>query len=694
MRSPATALLQLRTLFGFAGAWSFLWGVLAVLHVTQGIWLSGGAAYPGDLGDGRFNQLVLEHGYQSLRGVYTWSSPAQFFPATDTLGYSDTHAGTLPIYAALRFLGYSMDHAWQGWFVLVAALNALAAFRLFAALGVDRWLRGPMVFAAVASVTMVWLTGTHMQMLPFFPILLAWTELVRWTHDRRWTRLLGAAGWIGWQFAAGPYLAFFGAVGTVTIAALHRLAQWRRPAASVPPPAKSSFLAPLLIALAGGSLALVTARIYLHAVKSGAARSMVEIRDLTPHVQSWFTASPVHRWYPVGWPGHMANHTEHAWLAGFLPWILLVPALLVGWRERRTARGAWLLSLAGGAIVVALFFTQWGETGRGGWIFLTEKIEPLRAFRAAGRVASLLQIIQVASAALLFTHAFGGGKRSRWAAAAVAALLVVEGLGTRQPVTPLALAAKRAHALIAAWRAAGDKPVLAYAFGYTNQSEPVSQLDAWSAALRLHRVTFNGYSGGLPGTHHRFLWNSTADNARALIATVGLSPDQVSIVEHLSPDDEAALGIQHLAGRPVEHLDDFELQPFAWKLYAFLERYVVEGATMYQFTPASEIRFRLPDTARQLSYLVAFRPDAYTLGGKTDGCGVTWSVRSAGTTEPEQKLSYELLTPLTRPEHRGLLSRTVELPAGHDRILILRTDTGPAHDLPWDFLLFGRLRVN
>lgn len=677
------------------GAWNSLWALLAVLHVTQGIWLSGGAAYPGGLGDGRFNQLILEHGYQSLRGVYEWSSPSQFYPTSDTLGYSDTHAGTLPIYAMLRFAGYSMDHAWQFWFVVVATLNTFAAFRLFAALAVDRRLRGPLVFAAVASVTMVWFAGTHMQMLPCFPMLLAWAELVQWSRDRTPARLLAASGWIAWQFAAGPYLAFFGVVFIAAIGALRFLAAraGTTPAAQAPPPVKSSWPIPSIVATVGVSLAAAVALIYAHAVKGGAGRSMEEIRDLAPHFRSWFTASPVHLFYPEGWPGRMANHVEHAWLAGFLPWLLLLPALAIGWSLRRTVTGAWLLATSAGALAVALFFTQWGEPGVGAWLFVAEKIESLRAFRSSGRIAGLLQVVQVAAAGLLFTHWLTRGQRTRWLVAGLTALLVIEGLGARQPTTELAVAAKRAHALIAAWRAAGDKPVLAYAFGYTNQSEVDLHLDAWSAALRLQRATINGYSGGLPGSHHRFLWNSTAANARDLLATLGVPAENVSIVEQLSPTDEAVLGIQRFDGRPVEHLDAFDLQPFAWKLYAYLERYEIENVPMYQFTPAAELRFHLPASASAIEYLVAFRPDAYTLGGKTDGCGVTWSIQVAG--EAEQVVFSELLTPLTRPEHRGVLARNFELPAsqGRERVLILRTDTGPAHDLPWDFLLFGRLRV-
>ena len=80
---------------------------------------------------------------------------------------------------------------------------------------------------------------------------------------------------------------------------------------------------------------------------------------------------------------------------------------------------------------------------------------------------------------------------------------------------------------------AGDRPVLAYAPGNTSQRVFLVQLDAWSAALRLHRVTINGYSGGMPASHERFFWRPTAENARQLLAAWAIPAGDVSLVETL-----------------------------------------------------------------------------------------------------------------------------------------------------------------
>jgi hypothetical protein len=680
--------------FRWLPVWSFAWGLLAVLHVTQAIWLSGGQAYPGDLGDGRFNQLLLEHGYQALRGQSTWASPGQFYPVRDTLAYSDTHAGTLPIYAVIRRLSVSREEAWQFWFIAVTALNALAAYRLFRALGIADWLRGPVVFATVGSTTMVWLAGTHMQMLPVFPALLAWEQAVRWHGDRcRW-RLVAAAGWSAWQFAAGPYTAFFAAV----IAGLTGLARCALGQPSDKEPVTSGrwrpWLGAWLVLVAGGSLAAAVLGLYFSAIQSGHTRGMVEIVDLAPTLASWFTAAPVNGLYPAGWPGGQKNLVEHAWFTGFLPWLLLALALASGWSRRRTTTGAWTLALGLGTVATVLFFTKWSLDGSGPWVWLAGQLEPLRAFRASGRVAGLLQFTLIGAGALLLTHWLTTA-RTRLVAAGiitVAVLLAAENFSRHQPATLAATARARAAAVVAAWRQAGDRPILAFAPGYSNQPDAWVHLDAWSAALALRRVTINGYSGGLPASHVSFAWNPTAANARALLAEIPLPPDQVSLVESLGLVAERQLGFTRLASRPLVALADFSLQPAGWTLFAPLETYEVAGRPMYQFTPPAEIRFSLPIWARRLGLDVRMRTGSYDGAGHSDGVGLTWLLRLADGTE--RTLRHEEINPRDRPADRGTLRREVTLPPGAGRTLLLRIDAGPHGNPAWDWPLFGALRVD
>ena len=58
---------------------------------------------PGDLGDPRFNSVILEHLFQWVSGdaASLWT-PSFFYPTTGTLAFSDNHFGSGPIYVLLR----------------------------------------------------------------------------------------------------------------------------------------------------------------------------------------------------------------------------------------------------------------------------------------------------------------------------------------------------------------------------------------------------------------------------------------------------------------------------------------------------------------------------------------------------------------------------------------------------------------
>lgn len=82
---------------------------------------------PGDLGDARFNSVVLEHGFQWLTGQATqlWS-PSFFYPFERVLGLSDNHFGSGWSYALLRGFGLPREMAYLGWYLCGFLLNFAA----------------------------------------------------------------------------------------------------------------------------------------------------------------------------------------------------------------------------------------------------------------------------------------------------------------------------------------------------------------------------------------------------------------------------------------------------------------------------------------------------------------------------------------------------------------------------------------
>ncbi len=105
---------------------------------------------PGDFGDSRFINYVLEHGYKWLRGIEPDFWRANFmYPLKDNIAISDSMAGALPIYALFRFMGIDVEPSYQLWWLSCCILNFWLCFIAFKKLGFNPFLSaiGAYVFA-------------------------------------------------------------------------------------------------------------------------------------------------------------------------------------------------------------------------------------------------------------------------------------------------------------------------------------------------------------------------------------------------------------------------------------------------------------------------------------------------------------------------------------------------------------------
>ncbi|MCF3649403.1 hypothetical protein [Synoicihabitans lomoniglobus] len=672
--------------------WTAAWLFAGVVQLTHSIWGSGFAALPGGLGDSRFNLLVLEHGYLSLLGHYDWLSPGQFFPTTHTLGWSDTHLGTLPIYVPLRAMGLSPERAMQGWFIICAALNMLTGARLLRQLRVPQWWIAPLAFLAFASAPMAWFASNHPQLLPLFPALWALGDGVAFLKEKRIWRLASLLGALGWQFAAVPYLAFFSTLLGILLmtgfACFHGRTWWRNVAVSPSQVSRPHLMTACVIAGIGMAAGALNLWVYLGAVKQGVGRPMQELIELAPRLSSWFSASSSQIAYTWAWPGQNGASGEHVLFGGFTGWVLSIIALGLGLRRNASApRRVAALFAASGLIAVG-FFTSW-PGGGSLWLSAAHAVESLRAFRAAGRIAVLIYaFFAIASGLILVTW---WQEKHRALAVAMAVLMGLEGLSMGQPRYQIADALARRDALISAWEVAGDRAVMIFAPGFTNQHAPEQNLDAWAAALHKHAFTMNGYTGGAPETHLPFIWSPTEANARQLISRLHLPENEIAVVTSFPAETAQAVGYTFYQHRALQHLEGFDLQPYNWSLFTPLERFVFDDVVYYQFTPPAELKFRLPDGGFEIEFLTGLRPGSYSNGGESDGYTLQWEV-IAPSGEPLDS-GTELIAPRSNPDQAGLQPRLLHLPAGVGRELILTLGPGPSGYNSWDWALIGRLQI-
>ncbi|MBL7921103.1 MAG: hypothetical protein JNJ40_12370 [Bacteroidia bacterium] len=91
---------------------------------------------PGDFGDSRFINYVLEHGYRWLCGIEPDFWRANFmYPLKDNIAISDSMAGALPIYALFRFIGIDVEPSYQLWWLSCCILNFWLCFVAFKKIG-------------------------------------------------------------------------------------------------------------------------------------------------------------------------------------------------------------------------------------------------------------------------------------------------------------------------------------------------------------------------------------------------------------------------------------------------------------------------------------------------------------------------------------------------------------------------------
>ncbi|MEI6412665.1 MAG: hypothetical protein WCP34_00195 [Pseudomonadota bacterium] len=158
-------------------------GLLALLVFYRAVFLSGFDLLPGDIGDTRFNMVILEHWFRVAQGLDSGTSPNFFFPAPGTLGYSDALILLAIPYVASRLIGLGVLHSTQ-W--------TLLAWSLLGFTGMFLWLRRPQQLALPASLAgaVAFAFGTQFyQGLALGHIQLMTALLLPWLASGVWCQL-------------------------------------------------------------------------------------------------------------------------------------------------------------------------------------------------------------------------------------------------------------------------------------------------------------------------------------------------------------------------------------------------------------------------------------------------------------------------------------------------------------------------
>ncbi|WP_088954498.1 hypothetical protein [Variovorax sp. HW608] len=458
-------------------------------------------AVPGDIGDARFNSVILEHLYQWVRGdtASLWS-PTFFYPARGTLAFSDNHFGTGPVYVLFRFLGLSREHAFDAWFAVGFALNFGAMYVVLRRLRFDSFAAAVGAFVYTFAPPLL-AQEVHAQLTYRFALPFAYLAFIQFSETRSAQDLARLVAWVAVQFFCSIYLGVFTGYLLVASAVAMLVPALRPfPASSISMPAmRGGIMRPLVLALMAAVAVAVLLLRYLRISHSyGISRSIAEIMSMLPRPQSYLVADRAEVYRQILETGaQIPARGEHQLFFGFIPILLVLCALLTANNKAPLHRRRLLaFSFATLAILVAATLYVDGHS----FYAMLLKVPGISSIRAVSRIG-LVMMLPVAIMAAIGAE---GLRRNPAPASTAAAAAVVLGLLLET------LAYRPGNASIEQWRsriapleqavagASLKSGSIVYVTGRSEEPYMMAELDAMIFAQD-HRVpTLNGYSGYEP----------------------------------------------------------------------------------------------------------------------------------------------------------------------------------------------------
>jgi hypothetical protein len=460
-------------------------------------------AIPGDLGDARFNNIVLEHLFRWFTGkeAKLWS-PDFFYPYPGTLTFSDNHFGTGLSYIVARLLGLEPERAFIAWYSLSFPLNYLSCYYVLRKFGISQ--KGSAVGAFLFTFALnVSARHGHAQLAYRFAIplaMLAWQRLVQKGGLKQLSLL---TFWLTWQFLCSIYLGYFLLLLIIAYAIVQMLT---RPAEGALKPSVAllgcikelrsrrsiRFIALILACFVALFGLFYPYMYYSHLYQN--SRSYAEIAIMLPRPSSYLLADGSHLW---GWVGEYITDIpvrwEHQLFFGLSAYLLAAIAILTN-RTSRNLTAALALSLL---IIITLYVH-----GHSLYV-LIYKLPLANAIRAMGRIGLIMVFplsILVAGGIDWLTLSQRHRLQKGAAATLIVVLMLVECTMYSTLSVPLQSLDKRLADAEAKAPANIPSDAILYLPQNANSSDPsfVSELDGVRLAQQLNRVTVNGYSGSVP----------------------------------------------------------------------------------------------------------------------------------------------------------------------------------------------------
>lgn len=321
---------------------------------------------PGDLGDSRFINYILEHGYRFLTGREGsfWSAPFMY-PYPNAVALSDNLLGSLPAYSLFRGLGISVCLSYQLWWITLVSANFWACYWVLM-----KWFRMYHLSALIAFVfafgvcNISQLNYTQVMAKFCIPINIYAAYLLFSRPSIKYLLLYCIS--LVWQFYLAMYFGFFlfyfSLIFLGILSIVHKNVSWFQFYLS-----KKQLVKSLPILVFSILALLVLFLPYFSSVNDVGLKLYKDTVPLLPEIPSYFFAHDALSSYSfLTQHGKTANTSW--WLQSIFPGLitylgyLIFPFLLLYWKLKKQPVDILMFCLFLTCSALLLLFTRFGDT--------------------------------------------------------------------------------------------------------------------------------------------------------------------------------------------------------------------------------------------------------------------------------------------------------------------------------------------
>lgn len=463
---------------------------------------------PGDFGDARFNNFILEnfyvHSQGSWRGVW---NPQFFYPFKYVIGFSDNHFGTAWIYSLLRTFGLQSDTSFQLWFVFGYIANYFSAIFSLRKLGLTTigTTVGSLIFAFAIPVTA---NAGWAQLHYRFGIPLAIMYWAKSLEEKKFKHAVAATFWLVWQFYSGIYMGVFTLIALTAIllssviTTKKKLHKTRVDVIDHPSLRVLLFSKKTATYLVIEILLLVMLIFlffpYLRVVQIyGFGRLWEDVSSMLPRAQSYLISDSSRLWYKVSYKiTGIPMRQEHQLFPGVVPASLTIIGLFLALKHTPNA----ISKMFVGTILFSIIATI-TVSGISLW-YLFYHLPLFSSIRAVTRINLMLLFPFAYFSSIAIDGMFEKRTQLRTLFLRMTGVLCIALLLFESSETAMYTTQKvewRARIENAESMLPDNLPRDSILF-FSQNSDPYyfTELDAMWVSLRNNYATFNGYSGNFP----------------------------------------------------------------------------------------------------------------------------------------------------------------------------------------------------